>query len=51
MTDDERLAKVIVDSLQQVDKYFGDDELETETAFRALDRADAAAEKLGERPL
>ena len=47
--DAEHLAQVIVDSFREVAKYFETEGAEVEEAFRALDRADLALEKLGER--
>ena len=49
MTDDERLAQVIVDSIKEVERYFETEEAEAEGAFRAVARAELAMEKLSER--
>ena len=49
MTDDERLAQVIVDSIKEVERYFETEEAEAEDAFRAVARAELAMEKLSER--
>ena len=47
--DEEHLAKVIVDSLREVERYFEDGVVPVEEAFRALHRADLATQELGDR--
>ena len=49
MTDDERLAQVIVDSIKEVERYFETEQAEAEEAFHALARAELAMEKLNEK--
>ena len=47
--DEEHLAKIIVESLREVEKYFEEDGALVAEAFRALDRAELAVLELGDR--